>query len=198
MKNKNIFLLFLCFLYYSCQEKTNNPNENIVNKESNYRDSSVHSIVKKFEQLYPENFKSDSNSLVFYRTATFDTSFLIHLKREANGTNGVYYEVLPSYHNNVNDFATGENQLLFFEGYSFILDSTTWTTIKGMAEKMLASDTSFKSNEGIRDGEEYVLSYNFKSSKGHNSEYESFYKFLREQFLEKFIQKRKPFASREK
>lgn len=198
MKNKNILLLFLCFLYYSCQEKTNNPNENILNKESNYRDSSVYFIVKKFEQLYPENFKSDSNSLVFYRTATFDTSFLLHLKRETDGINGIYYEVLPSYHNNVNDFAPGENQLLFFEGYSFTLDSTKWSMIKRMAEKMLSSDTSFKSNEGIRDGAEYVLSYNFKSSKGYNSEYESFYKNLKEQFLEGFIKSRKPFANREK
>ena len=157
--------------------------------------------MKKFEQLYPQNFKSDNNSLAFYHTATFDTSFLIHLKRETTGINGVYYEVLPSYHNNVNDFASGENQLLFFEGYSFTLDSTQWAMIKEKAEKMLSRDTSFKSNEGVRDGAEYVLSYNFKSSKSYNannSEHESFYKFLKEQFLEKFIQGRKPFANREK
>jgi hypothetical protein len=172
----------------------------MVNQNSKYRDSSINFIMKKFELLYPENFKSDSNSLVFYRTATFDTSFLIHLKQEPSGINGAYYEVLPSYHNNVNDFAT-EDQLLFFEGYSFTLDPTKWAIMKRMAEKMLSSDTSFKSNEGIRDGEEYVLSYNFKSSKSHidnNGEYESFYKFLKELFLEKFIQKRKPFVYREK
>lgn len=199
--NRNIFFLIaLCLLYIGCREKEN-TSPVTPSVSNHYRDSSLNFIGKKFELSYPENFTLDSNSLIFYRTATFDTSFLIHLKRGRNGINGVYYELLPSYHNNVNDFATEENQLLFFEGYSFTLDSTKWLIIKRMAEKMLSSDTSFKSNEGIRDGKEYVLSYNFKSSKSHidnNSEYESFYEFLKGSFLENFIQRRKPIMHKAK
>lgn len=194
MKDNHIFLVILCFFYIGCQEKTNtSKNVSILNDK--YKDSSFNSIIKKFGLPYQGNFRLDSNSLIFYGTRNFDTSFLIHLKQGVAGINGVYYEVLPTYHNNVNDFVIPEKGLLFFEGYSFILDSIKWEILKSKAEKMLVSDTSFKSNKGCRDCEEYVLCYNLKSSKSNLdtiSKYQLFYKFLKDLVLEDFIQRRKP------
>ncbi len=102
---------------------------------------------------------------------------------------------MPSYYN-VNDFGAQENHLLFFEGYSFTLDSAKWQIIKSKAEDLLR-DTTFRNSPGCRDCQEYGLSYNFKSKVDNGVKYEPFYTFLKEQFLEKFTQKRKPFAGRE-
>jgi len=200
MWNKNMLFLLLYIFYFSCQEKKNTPNtpNTLSSQNDRYRDSSFNFITKKFGLSY-QNSRMDKNSLIFYGARTFDTSFLIELKQTVNEISGVYYEVLPYYHNNVNDFSIEKNQLLFFEGYSFILDSIQWKTIKTMAEKMLASDTSFKNNDGCRDCPEYVLSYDLKSSKSNiksQIKYETFYKFLKDFFLENFIQRRKPIKSK--
>ncbi|MBS1918615.1 MAG: hypothetical protein JST17_00010 [Bacteroidetes bacterium] len=194
MKNKIVFILFMSFLQYSCKEESNNANRSI---ESQNTDSSLNVLMKKFELSDPATFKSDSNSLVFYCTRSFDTSFLLHLKKEQDGINGIYYEVLPSYHNNVNDVIIGENHLLFFEGYNFTIDSSEWQIIKSKTVDLL-NDTSFKNNPGCRDCIEYGLSYNLKSKTDNGTKYAPFYKFLKVLFLEKFIQERKPFANREK
>ncbi len=113
--NRNIFFLIaLCLLYIGCREKEN-TSPVTPSVSNHYRDSSLNFIGKKFELSYPENFTLDSNSLIFYRTATFDTSFLIHLKRGRNGINGVYYELLPSYHNNVNDLQLRKTSSYFLK-----------------------------------------------------------------------------------
>ncbi|HYM93330.1 MAG TPA: hypothetical protein VET23_04270 [Chitinophagaceae bacterium] len=196
MKNKNIFLLCLCFLYYSCQEKANNVKENIVTQSNRYEDSTLSFVMKKFGLPQLQSDRSDSNTLVFYCLRSFDSSFLIHLRQEPNGINGAYYVEMPSYYN-VNDSGAKENQLLFFEGYSFTLDSAKWQIVKDKAEELLR-DTIFKNSPGCRDCKEYGLSYDLKSKIDNGIKYEPFYRFLKEQFLEKFIQKRKPFVRREK
>jgi hypothetical protein len=192
MKNKNIFILFLCFLCYSCQEKNNNAKENIVNQNNRYEDSTLSFAMKKFGLSYQQqDYRPDSNSLVFYCLRSFDSSFLIHLRQEPSGINGAYYVEMPSYYN-VNDFGARENYLLFFEGYSFTLDSAKWQIVKRKTVELL-NDTSFKNSPGCRDCKEYGLSYNFKSKV---DKYEPYYEFLKELFLEKFIQRRKPFANK--
>ncbi len=193
MNSNQICILLLFFFYIGCKEKTNTSNTGLSINDR-YRDSSFNFIRKKFGLPYSEDYRLDSNSLVFYGTRTFDTSFLIELKQTASKVNGVYYEVLHTYHNNVNDFSIEENQLLFFEGYSFTLDTAKWEKIRALAQKMLTIDTSIYSNNGCRDCPEYVLCYNLKigkSNKENQTKYDTFYIFLKDLFLENFIQRRK-------
>ena len=190
MKNKNIFVLLLYFLCSSCQEKRYNAEEYIVDPNNRYEDSTLSFAMKKFGLPYQgKNYKSDSNSLVFYCLRSFDSSFLINIRQEASGINGAYYVEMPSYYNK-NDFGAEENYLLFFEGYSFTLDSAKWQIVKRKTVELL-SDTSFKNSPGCRDCKEYGLSHNFKSKIDNGVKYEPYYEFLKELFLQNFIEKRK-------
>lgn len=197
MKSKNIFNLFMgcCFLSYSCQEK-NNAKENIINQNNPYEDSTFRVVMNKFGLPQQQINRPDSNTLVFYCLRSFDSSFLIQLRQAPNGINGAYYVEMPSYYD-VNDRGAEENQLLFFEGYTFTIDSEKWQIIKDKAEEFLR-DTTFKNSPDCRDCKEYGLSYDFKSKIDYGIKYESFYRLLKEQFLEKFIQKRRSFLNENK
>lgn len=197
MTNKIFFVLFLCFLYYGCREKNNNPGESTVIQNNQYEDSTLRVAMRKFGLSYQQrNNQSDSSSLVFYCLKSFDSSFLIHLRQEQNGISGAYFVETNSYYN-ANDYAAQENYLLFFEGYSFTLDSIKWRLIKSNAEELLR-DTSFRNSPGCRDCKEYGLSYNFKSKVDNGLKYEPFYTFLKELLLENFIEKRRSFSYKEK
>jgi hypothetical protein len=194
MKYLQIFVLLLFFFSIGCKEKKNTSTAELSINDR-YRDSSINFIRKKFGLPHSEDYKTDSNSFVFYGTRTFDTSFLIEVKQTAGEIKGIYYEVLPNYHSNVNDFSIEENQLLFFEGYSFTLDTTKWEKIKTLAQKTLLMDTGFEANNGCRDCPEYILCFNSKSGKSNVkslAKFEALLDFLKDLFLENFIKRRKP------
>jgi len=136
--------------------------------------------------------------MIFYGARTFDTSFLIHIVKGSSEIDGVYYELLPTYHRNINAFATTTgSELLFFEGYSFVLDSAKWEVIKNMIKKIQQGDTGSQKSKGeYTDGETYGLYYDSMKMIKRNGDniipYQSFYKFLKDSFLEDFIRKRKP------
>jgi hypothetical protein len=148
--------------------------------------------MQQFTLPYPENFEFDSNTLVFYGSRPFDTSFLIHLRNGERGITGVYYEVIPTYHTEINNFATPKNKLLFFEGYSFVLESSKWQKIKTRADDLLKSNSAFNVNEACRDCAVFGLCYGTKSNFGNANKYGPFYGFLKEYFLDSFIVRRKP------
>lgn len=149
--------------------------------------------MEKFELPYLNSSNLDSNSLVFYNTRTFDTSSLLYLKHEGTETRGVYYEILPNYHNSINSFAFEKNQLLFFDGYSFTIDSGDWARIKNFSLLLLAKDSSFNINLGCRGCEEYALFFNHKSSKADyksDSMHIRFINLVKKLFLDDLIKKR--------
>lgn len=168
-------------------------------KDQKHRDSTFSFIMKKFSLPYHSTSILDSNSLVFYNTRTFDTSFLLYINQRDNEIDGVYYEILPNYHNNVNSFAIEKNQLLFFNGYSFTIDRYQWSEVKLMANEILNNDSKFYINAGCRGCEEFALFFNYKSNKvnyENDSKYRFFISYVRNLFLAEFVEQRQPIYTR--
>jgi hypothetical protein len=159
------------------------------------RDFTLETIMKEFSLPYSGDSMVDENSLIFFCSRTFDTSSLIFLKKNHERINGVFYEVLPTYHKYINDFSDPKSNLLFFEGYSFIVDSLVWDLVREQAQLILKEKDSLNRGEKYVDGKSFALYYNFESCKDNSADetvFERFDKFLKESFLEKIIQARKP------
>ena len=190
--NSAIFLIIISSPFFGCRNQDRQP---LINPNL---DSSLTQVTKKFCLPYPTDLRLNGNSMIFYGARTFDTSFLIHIVKGSSEIDGVYYELLPTYHRNINAFATTTgSELLFFEGYSFVLDSAKWEVIKNMIKKIQQGDTGSQKSKGeYTDGETYGLYYDSMKMIKRNGDniipYQSFYKFLKDSFLEDFIRKRKP------
>ncbi|HOA37629.1 MAG TPA: hypothetical protein PLQ32_02870 [Flavihumibacter sp.] len=196
MKNiLSILLMIGAASFVSCKPKAH------ANRAAATTDSAVYSIIKKFYPTYSGDRSADSNSLIFYGERPFDTSFLLHIKKDIDKVNGTYFEVLPEYHRFLKDVRSSEMQILFFEGYSFIFDSAMWEKIIIRSEKLLPTDTSLKSNPLVRDESHYALILNSRVRKSNfntSVQYEEFYKFLKDSLLSDLVNKRIPIMHKAK
>lgn len=188
-----MWLLIICMLF-ACQD----DKKKIVSKPSMVdliNDSVTKTVIKKFGLPYSDNLNLDSNSLLFYCVRSYDTTSLIYLQKHNKEIQGIFYIILPNYHRFVTDYADQKSNLLFFEGYSFIIDSVAWTTLKSHADLVL----QHKGNPDIRrnytDGSTYALYYNSQSRHGNSYDeaiYEGFDGSLKKMFLNDLIKLRKP------
>jgi hypothetical protein len=158
-------------------------------------------MIQTFALPYFENMKFDSGSLVFYCSRALDTSSLIEVKKQKNMIRGVYYEILPEYHRFVTDYADTSSKVIFFEGYSFTIDTATWTSVTDQAKVILQEREGLGKNEKYTDGATYALYYAGQSRHGNSNNeapFEKFDKFLKSRFLEKYKQLRKPIMHKSK
>jgi hypothetical protein len=184
----------ICLLYFACRDdKVIIADKLLVDKHSD--DSSAKVILKTFGLIYPNDLKFDSNALLFYCSRTYDTSSLVYIQKENSVIQGVFYMMLPNYHRYITDYADKKSNLLFFEGYSFTVDSTIWQSLRKQADSIF----QYKDNKNIKlkytDGATYALYYNLQSRHGNSYDetvYEGFDKYLKEVLLNKFMQERKP------
>lgn len=116
-------------------------------------------LIKKFCLPYDENFLTDSNSLIFYHTQSFDTNYLIHIKYINGDVVGSYYETLPKFHRDLEGYDEKDIQILFFDGFSFKIDGKRWDNIKFIANEMHINDSSTQSKLCF-DCDSYFLAYN--------------------------------------
>jgi hypothetical protein len=183
-----------CLFFISCHDNTiSNGNKSIPVKPTD--DSAAKIIMQTFGLPYPDNMKPDSNTLLFFCARSYDTSSLIYLQKNRNGIQGIFYMMLPAYHRFMVDYANEKSKLLFLEGYSFIIDSSIWKTITTQADTILAYKAKPGKHYKYVDGSEYGLFYNLQYSHGDSNNenvYEGFDKFLKNTFLEKFMQAKKP------
>ena len=196
MNNRIYKVVGLVWLMYStltaCTENKKTSNES--GYDENNAVATADSMVSKFLPYY-SNLALDTNAFIFYCARTFDTSSLIHIQKDKSEIKALYYEMLPTYHQNINDFANKrEEQLMFFEGYSFIMDSTTWQEIKVQANMILQAPDTFR-RDIYKDGSRYGLYYGSQQRRGdsnHETFFENFAAFLKKSFLQEIIQARKP------
>jgi hypothetical protein len=193
LMNKNIIIwvFVLSFFHITCRE-TPKKYQDLISKHDFSNDSLFTSVLKTFTLPYSANLELDTNSLIFFGSRPFDTSFLIHLKIDSKEVTGVYYELIPTYHTELEHFADETSKLLFFEGYSFILNQENWKSIKDQANSMVANNQPFNLNDACMDCEVFGLYYDGKGNIGNAVRFRPFYKFLKNLFLDSFIVKRKP------
>ena len=107
----------------------------------------------------------------------------------------MYYEILPEYHRFRTDFADKSSKLIFFEGYSFTIDSTNASFITQQARKVLLSSEDKPKANKYTDGSTYALFFGGESRHGNSNNYssfEEFYLFLKVHFLDNYLHLRKP------
>ena len=187
---KIIFSMFLiALLCCRCRDNSSIVVEKSVHQDRQYEDSTLDVAIKRFGLSNgDQGKKEDDNRLVFYCLASFDSSFLIQFNQEQNEIRGGYFVELPRFYN-VDDFAAQESYLMFFEGYSFAIDSTVWLDIKKKAEELLL-DTSLKISPGCRGCAVYGLSYGAKKKVDNGAKLDSFFEYLKEKVLNEFTQKK--------
>lgn len=116
-------------------------------------------IIGKFTLPYNENLYADTNSLIFYYTKPFDTSFLIHMRNINDEIVGTYYETLPQFHRDLEGYSDGNIKFLFFDGFSFIIDKKAWDSIRNNAKELLNKGGAISSKLCF-DCTSYFLAYN--------------------------------------
>lgn len=192
---KMFLLYFLIILFCNCRDNQPGIKKYESTTTGDNGEFALDPIEERFTLPYPESLQLDSNSLMFYRTSSFDTSLLIHFYIAKKTVKVVCYETLPTFHRNINDYADKENHLLFFEGYSFIIDSSKWKSVKENAQKILADTNTRFRNDGCADCGFGLISHDFKirrSNAKNLSLYDNYARWLKDSLLKQFVEKRKP------
>jgi len=157
-------------------------------------DSLSKSVLQKFS-ISGDEYVNDSNCLSFYCCRNYDTTTLIQIKKHEQTMFGVYYQILPTYHRFMNDYADRNTKLLFFEGLSFTIDSLEWQSIIYHAKLVLQEKINMNAPK-VTDATTYGLLYNHQILQGRTGAgdviFDNFDRFLKDSFLDKFKQARKP------
>jgi hypothetical protein len=172
----------------------NNNNNLSKNKEKVTANIKLNSTLSKFFLVSGDNTITDKSSLIFYKLKSFDTSFVVKLQKNNREIFGVYYEVLPSYHRDVEDYFTEDDKVLYFDGYSFKLDTASWNKMVNQAEQLLSSDSSL-TNKACFDCASYFLAYDNRVLVDNNQNlklFELYTLFVKSTFIDKINKLRKP------
>lgn len=133
---KSIILLLclgtLSWITYSCN--INQPGEengvSQIQDQDTLKRGDYDFPIKKFSLPYSTPIELDTNSLIFMKEKSFDTSYLLHIHKHGSTVQGVCYIVLPSFHRDLEDYYDEKNKLLFFDGFSFNLNINQWERLR--------------------------------------------------------------------
>jgi hypothetical protein len=114
-------------------------------------------LLETFSLPHERSLNADENSFVFIKSSTWDTSFVLTLKKYPEQIRAVYYETIPHYHRTLTDYFD-KDHTLYFDGFSFDVDTTTWNAIVAESIKLRYSTDTLKSGACL-DGTNYILSH---------------------------------------
>ena len=150
-----LFVITILFSLSAC--RNNGAGDRLLRKDTlSFR---TDPIVGKFTLPYNQQVYADSNSLIFYYTKAFDTSFLVHLRKSNDEIVGTYYQTLPEIHRDLEGYSDDDTKFLFFDGFSFVINTRIWDSIKNSASELLSKDDSVRSKVCF-DCTSYFLAYN--------------------------------------
>ncbi|MBX3257338.1 MAG: hypothetical protein KF862_24650 [Chitinophagaceae bacterium] len=188
-----VFFTVLIFLLFVSSCKNDKGPENIKTT-GNEELLQMDWFIRKFSLPYDRNLVVDSNTLIFYKSKYFDTSYLINIQKRDTAIYGVYYEVLPEYHKSVDHYLDQNMKLIYFQGYSFQISDSSWNLITSeISPAMTANDSTHKNNEACYDCPHYFLSYAFKTGSSSNlnrTSFDTYALFLKEHLLNQLKSKR--------
>ena len=188
-----ILLICIHLLWQGCSDKSTAPDDKKGLSKVEI-DSLSKAVLQKFS-ISGDEYKNDSNCLSFYCCRNYDTTTLIQIKKQGQTLSGVFYQILPTYHRFITDYADRNTRLLYFEGFSFIIDSTEWQSIVKQAKLVLQEKIDMNVPK-VTDATTYGLLYNHQIQQGRSGAgdviFDRFDRFLKDSFLDKFKQARKP------
>ena len=193
-------IICLCFLVAKCANKGNLPNlkETAI---SSPKDPFSNQVLHSFGLPNSDKVGLDSNSLVFYCARAYDTSSLIQINKRNKVIQCAYYQLLPEYHRFATDYADTASKLIFLEGFTFVIDSSIWRTVKDQVNAILRSGASVKPDLKYTDGANFAIYFDGQSKYGNSNDdslYEGFDRLLKNLFVAKYMQLRKPHFIKQK
>lgn len=197
MMMKIVSVVIVLLICISCKQQESKEKETEL-KSIDSLPPVLMSTIEKFAIPFNGSMP-DRNELFFCSSNTFDTSFLVHFKKLNDNIYGVLYEVLPAYHRDIEDFTDEKDQLLFFEGYSFRIDTIRWMNIIGKANELLKGKDRWKSNKSCFDCPLFFLAYDLKTTISYGQDqalFEEFAQYLKDSLLCHYINKRQPVLHR--
>jgi hypothetical protein len=195
--NYTLILISICsgLLLSACS--SNHQNEQRPELQvSNPKTEIFEFPIQRFSLPYDKYLNIDSNSFIYLKEAPLDTSYMVHIMVQDSKIKGVCYLVPPSYHRDLEDFSEQKHQLIFFDGFSFRLDSSQWITLKKkIIETVYQMSDSIGSKSSCFDCPSYSIIYDNKKRGTGNSkfqmEFKVFDRFIQDSILNKFIDMRK-------
>ncbi len=177
------YILFIGAFIVGC--KNNEPVK--PQNENNRLIIAKNAIIKKFTLPYSDNVLTDSNSLFFYYSKPFDTSFLVHIEKFDGEYIGTYYATLPKFHSDLEGYADNDMKFLFFDGFSFTMGKNQWDSVRNKAIDLLKTGNS-DSSKLCFDCGSYFVSYDTiarHDDKNNEVHFKAFSDYLKANLLER-------------
>jgi hypothetical protein len=192
-------LFFLLSLLIGCAGETTESNASL---DKEYLKAQI--ILEKFFTPHFNGKKiiADGNTLIFGKSDPMDTSFVVVLFKDSTlmvpANQGhilpiyaYYYQITPVYHANLQDYIKKENEILYFDGYSFKIEPSLWTEIIEKSTDLFAqhTDTSYWD---CLDCTHYTVLHNLqvKNASNNDSTLLNFERFIRQKFLYKIFKEK--------
>jgi hypothetical protein len=174
-----IFLLSCLVLFVACDSKRENKDD--VSGRTFYR------LLETFTLPHDRSLYTDETSFIFIKNSSWDTSFVLTLKKYPTQIRAVYYQTIPDYHRTLTDYFD-KDHTLYFDGFSFDIDTTTWNAMVTESMKLRYSIDTLQSG-ACQDGTNYILShasnlkYGFCGNKEHIDDFRKYEDYLRQKLL---------------
>lgn len=147
------------FIVISCTTTT------IEHKQHEIAAVDENSVIEKYSLPHKMLGENDGTTLIFSREKGLDTSYLFLLRSHKGRIRAVYYDINLKYHSDVYDFLDPTNELLYFEGFSFAVDSMQWKAVINKASNITGSYDDTSGEPCLHCGR-YLLSWKGKLISG--------------------------------
>jgi hypothetical protein len=115
-------LLLIIAIIISCNSKSRPKGNQELSKKA-----PPINVLDQFTKSYPVDLVCDSNSLIFYVSKSFDTSYLLQINNTSNFNNCICYYVPPA---NQRGLLAEPKKHIAFNGFNFFIDSIKWQNVK--------------------------------------------------------------------
>lgn len=179
------FILIAVMLLIACHNASRKSSGLIPKTYTDSVFSNLLSVASAFSISENSAFP-DSNELYFYFAHRFDTSLLLHIKKNDSLVKVLAYEVTMPYFK-VDPVAADGQLPQFFEGYSFYITLSEWMNIANAADSILLSPEGPPSEYVAFDSPTCFLVFNSKIKRNLNDEetkrLEAFLDYLKHEIL---------------
>lgn len=181
----SFFYILILFALASCAEKDKLP---LSKKQPST--SIEYPFMSRFGLQDNDNLWSDSNTVLFFKTQPFDTTFLLKLQKKPNFVKVVYYRSTPMDWAMTRQYVDTSNELAHFDGFSFKASTNIWDTLMQELKSMHFDSTVKQNFPGCCDMPFYFVLFNGNKFTNSNSANErllyQFTLFLKERLLNKY------------
>ncbi|ACU62797.1 hypothetical protein [Chitinophaga pinensis] len=187
---KAIFLGTIVLFLLSCQQQTsNNQEHNVTDSMPTLMRSESAALLEGFSIPFNEDLQ-DTNSVFFFCLPSFDTAYVLHLRKRRDGAQGVIYKTMPQHRGAIIGFADQTEDVLPFSGFGFRMDIAGWEKFTEQASRTAANSRKDGKNSGCCDGTSYLLLYKGNQFPGGNlgdTAFENFTQYIKDSVLNKYV-----------